>query len=345
MADTQQAPRMLEEASPEHGSIDSAKEALLSLMEPEEETPVTSEAEPAEEDESTEEIQDEPLEAEEEEEDVEESSEEEFEEESQEEEEPLYAVRVNGEEHEVNLDELVKGYSRQSDYTKKTPELAEQRKQFEDGTQKYQTELEQIQHERQQYLSVLQGYIEKNSGLEKFGNINWEELRDFDPMEYVSKREEYREAKEKIQEAKDQYDQAKSKQEVTNRQHYQEALNKEHALMVAKMPDWGVPEKQSKIAQNIRTYAETQGFSAEELNSLIDHRSLLVLTKAMEYDKLKSSNPKAKKIKNAPRVVRSGKGTTKSSSNRSKRAAQMERLRETGHVDDSVSLFEDFVEL
>jgi len=345
MADKQQAPQMLEPLKSEPGSIVSAQEALLGLMESEEETPETLEAEPAEENESTEEIQDESSEAEEEEEDVEESSEVEFEEESQEEEEPLYAVRVNGEEQEVNFDELVKGYSRQSDYTKKTQELAEQRKQLEDGTQKYQLELEQIQHERQQYLSVLQGYIEKNSGLEKFGNINWEELRDFDPMEYVSKREEFREAKEKIQEAKGQYEEAQSKQEVTNRQSYQEALNKEHASMVAKMPDWGVPEKQSKIAQNLRTYAETQGFSAEELNSLIDHRSLLVLTKAMEYDRLKSSNPKAKKVKNVPKVVRSGKGTEKSTNDRVKRTAQMKRLKETGHLDDSVRLFEDFVEL
>ena len=345
MADKQQAPQMLEPLKPEQGSIDSAQEALLGLMESQEETPETLEAEPVEESESTEEIQDESSETEEEEEDVEESSEEEFEEESQEEEEPLYAVRVNGEEQEVNLDELVKGYSRQSDYTRKTQELAEQRKQLEDGTQKYQSELEQIQHERQQYLSVLQGYIEKNSGLEKFGNINWEELRDFDPMEYVSKREEFREAKEKIQEAKSQYEEAQSKQEVTNKQSYQEALNKEHASMVAKMPDWGVPEKQSKIAQNLRTYAETQGFSAEELNSLIDHRSLLVLTKAMEYDRLKSSNPKSKKIKNVPKVVRSGKGTEKSTNDRVKRTAQMKRLRGTGRLDDASALLEDFIDI
>jgi hypothetical protein len=343
MADTQQAPQMLEPLLPDQGSIDSAQEALLGLMESEEETPETLEAEPVEESESTEEIQDNLAETEEE--DVDESSEEEFEEESQEEEEPLYSVRVNGEEQEVNLDELVKGYSRQSDYTKKTQELAEQRKQFEDGSVKYKAELDQIQHERQQYLSVLSGYIEKNSGLEKFSNINWEELRDFDPMEYVSKREEFREAKEKIQEAKGQYEEAQKKQESSHRQSYQEALHKEHASMVEKMPDWGVPEKQSKIAQNLRTYAESQGFSTEELNSLIDHRSLLVLTKSMEYDKLKSSNPKAKKIKNAPRVARSGKGTAKSSNDRAKRAAQMKRLRETGHVDDSVRLFEDFVEL
>lgn len=41
---------------------------------------------------------------------------------------PKYTVKVNGEEKEVPLDELLAGYLRQSDYTRKTQELAEQRK-------------------------------------------------------------------------------------------------------------------------------------------------------------------------------------------------------------------------
>jgi hypothetical protein len=41
---------------------------------------------------------------------------------------PKYKVKVNGEEMEVPLDELLKGYMRQADYTNKTKELAEQRK-------------------------------------------------------------------------------------------------------------------------------------------------------------------------------------------------------------------------
>lgn len=39
-----------------------------------------------------------------------------------------YKVTVDGAEHEVTLDELRSGYSRQSDYTRKTQELAEARK-------------------------------------------------------------------------------------------------------------------------------------------------------------------------------------------------------------------------
>ena len=41
---------------------------------------------------------------------------------------PTYKVKINGEEQEVPLDEILAGYMRQQDYTRKTQELAEQRK-------------------------------------------------------------------------------------------------------------------------------------------------------------------------------------------------------------------------
>lgn len=41
-----------------------------------------------------------------------------------------YPVKIGGEEHEVTLEELRNGYQRQSDYTKKTQELADLRKQL-----------------------------------------------------------------------------------------------------------------------------------------------------------------------------------------------------------------------
>ena len=44
----------------------------------------------------------------------------------------LYKVVVDGQEQEVTLDELMKGYSRQSDYTRKTEKLSQERKTLEE---------------------------------------------------------------------------------------------------------------------------------------------------------------------------------------------------------------------
>ena len=68
--------------------------------------------------------------AEEQTEEVETSDEVEYSEES-EEPKPRYKVKASGEEVEVELDELIKGYQQGADYTKKSQALAEQRKALE----------------------------------------------------------------------------------------------------------------------------------------------------------------------------------------------------------------------
>ena len=181
MADTQPAPQSTAEPLPElPGSVREAQEALLGLMEPEEEKPKEEEAQPTEEEESQPEQEDESLEEESEEEE-EPEGEEESEETEGEEEEELYAVTVNGEEVAVSLDELLSGYSRQSDYTRKTQEIAGDRKEMEVLQQQYNSEVYQIQQERQQYMEALTNIIAgQGSEIEKFSNINWDELREQD---------------------------------------------------------------------------------------------------------------------------------------------------------------------
>ena len=77
--------------------------------------------------------------------------------------EELYAVTVNGEEHEVTFDELLRGYSRQSDYTRKTQELSNDRKQMEELQKQYNSEISTIQAERQQYTEYLNQIVENLS--------------------------------------------------------------------------------------------------------------------------------------------------------------------------------------
>ena len=338
MADTQQAPQ--------EGSVEEAHEALLSLLEPEKETPETEEAPPTEEEESTEETQDESLEEESEEEAEEESEAESEESDEEDEEELLYAVKVDGEEQEVSLDELLKGYSRQSDYTKKTQELSSDRKGMEELQQKYNSEMAQIQAERQQYTEYLNQIVEKSmGGLDKYANLDWDRLKESDPIEYVTKREEYREAQEKIQSMRNEQAVAQQKQAEETKQLHANMVFEEHKKLVSAMPEWGEPEKQKELAADVRKYALGQGFSEEELSSLVDHRSVLVLMKAAKFDAMDNADIKSKKLKNKPKVVRSGKGVSSSGNEKSKRTARMKRLRGTGHIDDASVLLEDFIDI
>ena len=349
MADTQTAPQVpagLQPPTAPGGSITEAQEALLSLLEPEEDKPETEEAQPTEEEESQPVEEDESFEEETEEEEESVEEEEESEEPDEESEEALYAVTVNGEEQEVTLDELMSGYSRQSDYTRKTQDVAKERKQMGELQVQYISEMHQARAERQQYLESLNQIIANSaSNLDKFTNIDWESIKENDPIEYVTRKEEFREAQEKVQSMqRDQY-MAHQKNIEDERQMRSRALQVENGKLADALPEWSEPEKQKKIVSDIRGYASSQGFTEEELNSLVDHRSLLVLMKAQKYDAMQKSDVKSKKLKNKPHVIRSGKGVTRNSSDKSKRTAQMKRLKQSGHIKDASALFEDFVEI
>tara|TARA_R110000765_G_scaffold2292_1_gene6376 strand:+ start:148 stop:1227 length:1080 start_codon:yes stop_codon:yes gene_type:complete len=359
MVDNRSDPQIVGELAQDPGSVGAAQEALLGLLDSQEK-PQEEEAKPSEE--VTEDVeQEEPEEAEEtdeaeeaEEEDIaddtdesEESEEEEAEDEEVEE-TALYTVKVNGEDVEVTEDELVRGYSRQADYTKKTQELAEYRKQLDGGAQYLQNEVAQTQAARQEYVNAMSQAIESNYSIAKqFENTDWERLKMEDREEYLTKRDEYREVQDKIRDLQGKQGQAYEQQNREMQSQHQQLLQAEHQKMVQILPEWGEPDTQRAIAKSVGEFALSRGYTQEELNQLVDHRSILVLMEAKAFADMqgKQLKARAKKVKNKPKVVRSSAKKEKADLSKVARTKQMKRLHETGRVQDAASLFEDFVEI
>ena len=342
MADKQPAPQAHEDQL-QPGSLWEAQAALLKMTEPEGETPETEEAQPTEEEESQPVAEDESFEEETEEEE-EPEGEEESEETDVEEGEELYTVKVDGTEREVSLNELLNGYSRQSDYTKKTQQLSQERQQMGQLQQQWQQEMIAAQTERQQYIDALGQVVNQSmTGLEEYANIDWETLKEDDPIAYVTRRDEFREAQENVRAMQGQQAYAMQQQDAEMQNAIQYRTREEMGMLVEKVPEWKDKETRQELTKNLREYATGQGFSPEEISSLIDHRSLIVLMKAQKYDAMQNSDVKSKKLKNKPKVVRSGTGTTSKATSKSKRAAKMKRLQSSGHVDDAVSILEDMM--
>ena len=353
MADKQEAPQ--EVGDTQSGSLLEAQEALLKMMEPEEETPETEEAQPTEEEESQPEEEDESLEEESEETEEAESEKEEAEEESEEtdeeaEEELLYAVKVDGGEQEVTLNELMKGYSRQSDYTKKTQELAEGRKAIGQLYSQYNSEIGALQQERQQYVAALSQVVQHSlSGLEQYNNIDWETLKQEDPIEYFSKRDELQQRQAQLAANQQQMQQAQYQQNAQAQAQRDERQGKfanyHMAQLEEKLPEWKDPDRKTKIWNEAREFALSQGYAENEFDSLLDHRHLLILLKAKKYDDLQGNDISSKKVKNKPRVVRAGSPRESKASDKKKRTAQMKRLKQSGRTDDASILLEDFIDI
>jgi len=327
------------------GSSEEAANNILNMWESEddqptgEETEVTTEDEVVAEDQQEDEVETEEVSEEEEaseEVETEDTGEEETEEVA---EESNYTIKVDGEEYEVNLEELKAGYQRQSDYTRKSQALAEGRKENE----AIQSERIKLEQERQMYANGLQMLKEQQSAkLQEFKDVDWSTLKEEDPYAYMLKKDEYRDAQDKARNA------AQQQQIVQQQQQQQEAQSRatfvqdQYSQLVNALPEWD--NKESTVKEDIRKFAISSGYAPEEVDQLADHRSVLILKKAMEFDKLtKKVAPKKKAIKKVPKVQKSGRGKVKSEAADDKTKKKRARLRKSGHQDDAASVFYDML--
>ena len=341
------APAPAAEPLSEAMNLAEAQAAILKTLEADEAQPeVTEEAET----ESQPVSEDEEVTAEYEAESEEESEEEEeYEPEDNREEEgadvdEMFIVKVDGEDVEVSFDELLEGYSRTSDYTKKTQSIAEERKVIEQAREQFKSEYANLQTERQQYQQALgQLGAQLNAGIMKYQNVDWAKLKDEDPVAYVTKRDEFREEQERIQMVQHQMQQVNAQQQADAEKEHREAVVEQTAKLGQLIPEWNDPKQQPELSKSIREYALAEGYEKEEIDGLIDARSVNVLLKAMRYDALQKADVKTKKVRNRPKMARPGTKRGKSDAAKRRKAELSQTLQDSGSYKDAAKLIEDLI--
>jgi len=264
-------------------------------------------------------------------EDQQETDEVEYEEEAK----PRYKVKASGEEVEVELDELIKGYQQGTDYTKKSQALAEQRKAFEAE----RGHLEYVKQERQAYAQKLQAL---DSFLSQQGQgVNLDVLRETDPIGYAVAVAEQSQREKQIAVVRNEQQRIAQQQQAEHQASLQSHLRTESEKLVSLIPELATPQGDA-VRKQIRDYAKSVGWTDQELSSVYDSRAVQTLYKAMKYEQLQKSKPEVnKKLLAAPKMMRSGTSVPPSKSSSDKQA--MQRLRETGKVSDAARAFERFL--
>ena len=251
----------------------------------------------------------------------------------------LYTVTVQGESRDVTLDELQSGFMLQSDYTKKTQVLADERRQFE-------MQSNAVLQERQQYVRLLANLEQQlNSGGEQ--EPDWIELSQSDPVGYTRQRAAWDQRQTVIDAAKVERERVEGLQQQDFARQSVEHGQHQRSLMVAARPELADPEKANEFQQSLRKYAtETFGFTDQELGQIVDHRQALILEKAMLYDQARAKGGEVQKIikQKGPRaVIRPGAARgTEVVRTRQNRQAQ-DRFDRSGDVRDAGVLMEKFV--
>jgi hypothetical protein len=263
----------------------------------------------------------------------EETSEEQSEEsdESEEQDQPqTFTVKVDGKEVAVTLDELQKGYSRTQDYTRKTQQIAEVRKQVEQETQAIRAEREQYA----QLLGALQAQLQTSEP-----QVDLERLYHEDPIEWVRQKEVLRERQEKAYAIQAEQQRLSQLSQQEQQRAMEAHLENQKDALLAALPEWRDPKKAKAEKALVLESAKSVGFSDDDLKSVYDHRLVLLLRKAAMYDQMVSKRQGIKPVvNNGPRPAKPGAAGRVSTTTESTRAKQ--RLAKTGRVDDAASAIE-----
>ena len=318
--------------TPESGSgtltVGQAANAFESLMD----TPANSKEE-------SEGVEQEPVEAEAQEAEPEEevTEEEQEDDETEEEEQPRYKVKAAGEEKEVTLDELVKGYQLGADYTKKTTEVAEQRK----ANDAERAAIEEAKYARDTYAQRLQAIEQFITSQTPQEDLSY--LKENDPIGYAVKVAELSEKKDQLNAIRAEQYRIGQIQQSEQAQAMQQRVAQEAQKLTAVLPEFSDPAKGETVRKEIRNYGKTLGFTDEELSNVYDSRHVVTLHKAMMYDKLQKSKPAiTKKVSEAPKMLKAGSGNTKPNNSETIKK-QTQQLRESGRVRDAAALFENLI--
>jgi len=293
----------------------------------------------------SEEVVEETLEASEEEVESEEQSEEEtyeaedsdeVEEETEEEAPQKFTVKASGEEKEVTFDELVSGYQLGADYTKKTQELAENRKAVE-AEAKAIIEAQQVRDTYAQRLQAVEQLLTMNDSPEDIAS-----MKENDQIGWAIKVAEMTEKKEQLEAVRAEQQRIAQQQQADRAQAMQRQIAQESAKLAEVLPEFSDKAKGEQIRNEIRNYGKTVGFTDQELSQVYDSRHVLVLHKAAMYDKLQKSKPGVqKKVANAPKMIKSGTKVKQGNNDVQKR--QKAQLKGSGKVRDAAKLFENFI--
>ena len=253
--------------------------------------------------------------------DTEEQSEveEEAEEEVDEQAPPALVTLADGK--QVTHEELVNGYQRQADYTRKAQEVANQRNQVVE-------QAERIERITQTFVDHLSSMVPPEPDTA---------LAYSDPAQYQAQKAQYDASIAQVQRLIEMSKEPKEVQgQITQEQHEKLVMEESRKLQEA-LPETATREGQEAFWKSAVETAKRIGFTQQELAQVTDHRVLMLAHWAKKGMAAEKSATKAKaKAAKAPPAAPRKPGQPAKQANRN--AEAMRKLARTGSIRDALNI-------
>ena len=235
-------------------------------------------------------------------------------------EETLYRVKVDGEEYDVNIEELKKNYQLEKSAQKRLQDAAEQRKNLSSK----EASLEQ---ERQKYEQVLQVYAQQLAQPQQaMSQEQLAQLKADDPIAYNTYLVEEQQRQSKLQAIQQEQQVLRSQQ-----------LAKQADLLLDLIPSWRDQGVAAKEKGELVGYLRNQGFSTDDINNATDARIVNMARKAQLYDNLQNkATVVKKKVVTAPKMVKAGQPKPRTNVQDKARKDAWAKLKKTNSRDAAV---------
>ena len=249
-------------------------------------------------------------------------------------------LKVNGEELDKPLDEVIALAQQGLDYTKKTQEVAEQRKALEEYAQTVKVQ-EEVFMQQVQLQQALIGDVAQLTAVDKqlaaFNDVNWQELSDNDFVEAQKLFFTYNQLQQQRGQLATELEAKAQQIQQTQAAKMQEKIAQGKEILAKEIPNWS-----RETTQELMTFGKEYGFSDDELGTIIDPRHVKVLHDAMQWRKLQKNSVAKNKVSQAKPVVKPGAKDTKQEATSANRQVR-EQLRKTGKSDLAQKLIENMI--
>ena len=247
-------------------------------------------------------------------------------------EEPIYTVTIDGTNFEVTQDELIQGYQRNADYTRKTQELAAEKQQSSDFVERSKKDVEAKLARLDQLNQAASTQLQQ-----EYAQVDFEKLYDEDPVEAARMEHKMRKKNEQLQQVQQQTQQLQMEE-------FNKYLEAQQKQLNVKVPEINHPERGPQFKKQMRDYLSNMGFDNKEIDSVYDHRYVMLVKDAMSYRNLQKAKPQIKKkAVNAPKVVKGGVSKSKGQQEAEVKRQQLSRLKKSGKVADAAKIFRSLV--
>lgn len=231
-------------------------------------------------------------------------------------------ISVDGKEERVSVKDLKRLYGQEASLTQKAQAFSQQRRAVE-AQGLYLAKILQDRYETAQ----------KN--VNKYADVDlFRASRELDPDEFDALRAAKEGAESELKALEREGQEFLKRSQETRATILREQAKESLKVITERIPDWS-----DAVYDEVRSYAIAQGMDKDLVNETVDPAAIVMIHKAMAFDKAQSAKAKVtKKVTKAPKKVVK-KAETRADNTTSKLKAKMKAAQFSGDVDDVTEAF------